>query len=52
MSYWLDGKLIEIGRFLRKQNSTCHYNDYVNVFKARYGSRVSVASICRTLRKL
>jgi len=51
-SYWIEKQLIEIGRFLRQQNSSCHYNDYVNVFKARYGSKVSVESICRVLRKL
>jgi len=49
---WLEEQLIEIGKFLRQQNSPCHYNDYVNVFKARYGSKVSVESICRILRKL
>jgi hypothetical protein len=32
-SYWLEKQLIEIGRFLRQQNSPCHYNDYVNVFR-------------------
>jgi hypothetical protein len=51
-SYWLEKQLIEIGRFLRQQNSPCHYNDYVNVFKAKYGSKISVESICRVLRKL
>jgi|GEM_PF-5657761 len=51
-SYWLEKQLIEIGRFLRQQNSPCHYNDYVNVFRAKYGSKISVESICRVLRKL
>jgi len=51
-SYWLEKQLIEIGRFLRQQNSACHYNDYVNVFRAKHGSKVSVESICRVLRKL
>jgi hypothetical protein len=51
-SHWLNRELIEIGRFLREQKSSCHYNDYVNVFKARNGSRISVESICRALRKL
>jgi hypothetical protein len=51
-SYWLERQLIEIGRFLRQQNSLCHYNDYVNVFRAKHGSKISVESICRVLRKL
>jgi hypothetical protein len=51
-SYWLEKQLIEIGRLLRQQNSPCHYNDYVNVFRARHGSKVSVESICRVLRRL
>jgi hypothetical protein len=46
-SYWLEKQLIEIGRFLRQQNSACHYNDYVNIFRARHGSKISVESICR-----
>jgi hypothetical protein len=34
-SYWLEKQLIEIERFLRQQKSPCHYNDYVNVFRAK-----------------
>jgi hypothetical protein len=45
-SYWLEKQLIEIGRFLRQENSPCHYNDYVNVFKARH--RPYSASCCRS----
>ena len=44
--------LIRIGYYLRKQHSTCHYNDYVNVFKARFGSKISIETITRRLRKL
>lgn len=52
MSHWLNKQLIEIGRYLREQNSPCHYNDYVNVFRAKHGSKISVESICRSLRRL
>jgi hypothetical protein len=41
-SYWLEKQLIEIGRLLRQQNSSCHYNDYVNVFRTKDGSKISV----------
>jgi len=48
----LVSELKDIGKFLKNAKSPCHYNDYVNVFKFRHGSKVSYESITRLLRKM
>jgi hypothetical protein len=40
--HWLEKQLIEIGDFLRHQNSPCNYNDYVNVLKARHEPMLAI----------
>jgi len=45
-------ELKDIGKFLKNAKSACHYNDYINMWKFRHGSRTSYETITRRLRKM
>jgi len=55
MSHFINRQLIEIGRYLRRNHSLCHYNDFIRVFYAKFPNlreRISVETLTRALRKL